>query len=528
MVQSRAEKLIRFLIRVLFWVMTLLSGVLLVVSVLTRIYYDLYQDSDIPRLTDEYVPALLAGIVLILFLARRVCTKETQETHSSLWHPLSRIMIASIVWTAIVCSFFIFVIRGFAVNDALMLDGIVNAFLKGDYSSLISGYLSVYPNNLGYVMIGEWIARIFGESNFRVYQILNLLSILITLYMLYQITWEITENQSACDVMALLSFGMLYLDVYVTLVYNDILSLAPEAIAIYLCVRFLKRKRIRDAVFSIVWITAACIIKSNCMIAAIAIGIGLLLGGYGWAKSYHVLIKVVVSLIFPVALLLSVQGSNLLMRNHYATVAGLEKLSDGVPSTGWIAMGLQEDGGGEWGWYTGLNIGLYYENGEDTAAADVAAHEYISMRLQEFVERPLHGCRFFARKFIMQWTDASCLSLRNMELTARHQENNGLRKFLVEGRGRDILYFLMNVYESVLYLGFFLFCLRRCKKSDSISTGRILALCIPVLFIFGGMVFHEFWEGQSRYVLRYVTMMLPVAAAGIAGNFLGKMGANEL
>jgi hypothetical protein len=36
-----------------------------------------------------------------------------------------------------------------------------------------------------------------------------------------------------------------------------------------------------------------------------------------------------------------------------------------------------------------------------------------------------------------------------------------------------------------------------------------------LILIFGGIVFHEFWEGSSRYTMRYYIYWLPYAAYGI-------------
>ena len=40
-----------------------------------------------------------------------------------------------------------------------------------------------------------------------------------------------------------------------------------------------------------------------------------------------------------------------------------------------------------------------------------------------------------------------------------------------------------------------------------------------VIFIIGGMLFHELWEASGRYVIRYYLMMLPLAAYGYSAVF---------
>jgi hypothetical protein len=68
----------------------------------------------------------------------------------------------------------------------------------------------------------------------------------------------------------------------------------------------------------------------------------------------------------------------------------------------------------------------------------------------------------------------------------------------------------MNVFMSVCYLCVLVhlfIMLRRGKAS-----GQEMLLLI---LIFGGMVFHEFWEGSSRYAMRYYVYWLPFAASGM-------------
>ena len=42
------------------------------------------------------------------------------------------------------------------------------------------------------------------------------------------------------------------------------------------------------------------------------------------------------------------------------------------------------------------------------------------------------------------------------------------------------------------------------------------------LNIFGGFLFHMIWEAQSRYILGYYVMLLPIAAVGL-GQIFGWM-----
>ena len=68
----------------------------------------------------------------------------------------------------------------------------------------------------------------------------------------------------------------------------------------------------------------------------------------------------------------------------------------------------------------------------------------------------------------------------------------------------------MNVFRTLLYLGAAVSLFLLAKRGNLSPSGTFL-----ILFIFGGMVFHEFWEGSSRYTMRYYIYYLPFGAYGL-------------
>ena len=73
--------------------------------------------------------------------------------------------------------------------------------------------------------------------------------------------------------------------------------------------------------------------------------------------------------------------------------------------------------------------------------------------------------------------------------------------------GRGILYELMNIYHFVLF-----FCTSACFLLHRSKWS--LPKAYFALNIFGGFLFHMIWEAQSRYILGYFVLMLPLAACG--------------
>lgn len=499
--------------------------VVLVVSSVSTIYYNMHDENDWPHYGKENVLLLFALIVVafaIIWLFNRFHVFEKDKL----------LIVIALGLITTYCLMLIIVITPQAVNDSKTLDTIINQFSIGDYSSLIDpgGYLFTWPFQLGYVGFGQIMHFIFGESNYFAWDIVQLISILVTVYLLYQITWELFEDEVICGIMAVISCGALFFYNYVTYIYGDIISMAPQTTALYMMILYVKHRKSVYAVISAINIAVAILIKTNCEIALIALLIVLLASSipvFGGTKKNVVLYtdsvdlrmkqnggvkhfssKVLLAILFVVLTLLLKNAVNA----YYCNVTGLESIPDGSPAWSHIAMGLQESDL-EDGWFNGYNYKVFAANGYDSKATSKAAIENIKDTLASFVSRPLHGARFLVRKFTTQWADSVCISTHNLDLVSRHvDKQSALRDYLVfeSDKGCPLLIWIMNVFMPVCYIGVAVY-LFGILRGRSVSHEEMLIL----ILIFGGIVFHEFWEGSSRYTMRYYIYWLPYAAYGI-------------
>ena len=241
-------------------------------SIVTTIYYDYGCDNDWPHYGRENILLLLLLCVGVVFvfavLKRRGAFKSTQGP-----------LLFGLIFCLGYCLMLIFAIRPLPVNDSKTLDDIINAFMGGDYTELTSnsGYLYIWPFQLGYVAFGQMMCTIFGIGNYIAWDLVQLLSILITVYLLYQMTWEFFGDREVCGIMAVLSTGMLFFYNYVTYIYGDILSMAPQTIALFLEILYMKRKKLGYGIGAGVAIALAVMLKTNCEIALIALVMMLIL-----------------------------------------------------------------------------------------------------------------------------------------------------------------------------------------------------------------------------------------------------------
>ncbi|MCR5342225.1 MAG: glycosyltransferase family 39 protein [Butyrivibrio sp.] len=496
------HKILQKLSMIFFIPFTALSLLILGASFFTTIYYDIDQGADLPRFGSEKYLLLLVGVLLFLLAAYFVGRVKP-----------GKVLPVALLLEAVVCLFIIFTSKAVAVTDGLTLDEIINAFNAGDYSSLNKGgYMFVYPFQIGYVAIGQIIGRVFGPSNYPVFQGINLAAILISFVYLNRTTKELFENEKVCSIFALLSFMMFFLFAYVTYVYNDVWSVAPGIMAICYEICYLKRHKIKDELLAALFLGVGCLLKTNLYIALIAMAILLAVDCIDGVlvKSDEAGKKSVINIAFVILLAVCALCPLKILGAGYAKAAGLSEYPAGVPSSTYFAMAMQE-GEGEWGWYNGFNRNTFDENDYDRNMTDKAAKEAISARLSEFKDRPLHAVRFYVRKFLTQWADPTFVSMRNYELSMRHSDSqSGFARSLVSGFWSNVFQGIMDIAHFLVYLGVFIYCVVTIKKKS-----LDLTQALPILFVFGGMLFHEIWEGSSRYIIRYYLMLLPFAAYGI-------------
>lgn len=566
-----------------YGLLCILSVVTFFFSLATVIRFRQHEQNDLFDIVRDHVPLLLLSMAVILVLMRIVlkCMSRSRSESRNRNESRSKSKIRSKIrsrseqgksgerpafpWPMLLAAggmslFLVLVIRGNATNDALQLDEIMQAFSRGDYSSLQEGgYLFVYPFQVTYVLIGQVLQALCGPSNYLVYQLLNVVSILCNLYFLYQITWELFHDRKVCAVMQLLSMGCWFYYVFATFIYADLWSFAVQSAAFLLEIRYLNRRRLRDIIGAGICITAATLLKTNCYVALIAMILILLMDAVNAAVSVAaenagasgntagtaaagnaeasgnagalILRAVLLGVMFVVL----TKGAQSAVNLGTARAAGIEKMPEGVPSAAYFAMGMEETEG-KYGWYNGRNVGLFRDAGYDREQTVLDARETMKASIGEFQNSKRYLIRFYAGKFLSQWGDPTCVSMREMEETRRHTgELPKLVDSLIFGTGSRILQWGMNVTHSLIYLGLTIYllsatgsALRRKQKlrmpaqngQQAQKQGQHLRTVsepeiLLVLFLVGGMLFHQIWEASGRYTMRYYLTMLPLAAWGI-------------
>lgn len=481
-------------------------------SAVWTVYFDVYADTDNPVAGREHLfPLILmltAALSILYFLrfssfGRKLLLAEGRRK-------LLRVLL---LYTSCVSLYLILALKGTPNSDASAVETAVLQFLQGDFSELTKRgtYFDLCPHQLGYAAAEQLLSVIFGTQNHMVYELCNLVSILLSLWVLVLIAEEIFEDEFAAGITVVLAFGLICLHLYSTYFYGDIWAMAPEFAALYLLILYLKRHRYRFLLSSSACIGMACLLKTNCLIALLAIAVVLLIGAAEWMMTAQW--KNALAAVLAVLLLFGVKtGMKEMLYSGYARAAGVSAISRGIPASGYIAMGLQEQDGIRDGWFNHYNWSVYQENDFDYEAADREARENIRATLSAWKERPRHGARVLLEKSVSMWADPSCASIHQFEYTGRHSGGHpALIVSIISGRWRGILTSVMNLWQSLLYFGAAFYGFASLKKREAQAVCQLL----PEVFILGGICFLTLWEANSRSVLHYYIMLLPLAAAGI-------------
>lgn len=388
--------------------------------------------------------------------------------------------------------------------DSEIVSDIALQFMENNYEAFSQGeYLYRYPFQLGITAILELVYRIFGIRNFVAFQMINVICVVVILRFLQMITKELFEDEGIERMAVAVFSGCLPLFLFATFIYGDMIGWCLGICSIYFVIRYLKYKASRNIIWASALLGLGVIAKSNINILVVAAVIAILLQGLQDKKWKSLLVSLLLIIIS--------QTGNVCINNFYAGRMGKDAIPEGIPKIAWVAMSMQEtdEGGYACGWYNAYNWNVYGENDFDREKTVQACMESVGESLRKFSHEQRYALNFFYKKFTSQWNAPTFQAMITNEWYSRHSEPlSGIAEFAIYGLGRDILYGTMNSYHFLIFFGTAVFFFFRRKEWN-------LHLAYFLLNIFGGFLFHMIWEAQSRYVMGYFILMLPLAGCGL-------------
>lgn len=481
----------------------LLFGALTGVSLFLTSYFATSYE-EIPYQAADIFPLVLflcAFLTWVMYRAAGWILKKEEEQEKRI-----RILLGAVLlYVLVFCVWWVFAAKVIPLGDQNSVCEAAKGFRNGDYSMLTRDsyekYLYIHPHQLGLTAVIELLFTLFGDGNYMAFELMNCLGAVVIVYSGYRITRLLTEDRRTWLFYLLMASGCFPLFFYTTFVYGEITSITFSMLGVWMFLEYRKccRRKIFCLVLCGIFTALACLVRNNSAILLIAFLLILLLCALG-EKS----LRPAFAAIFLIAIAV---GARLSLRTVYEQRSGVE-MNEGAPMVLYVAMGMQK-GEGAPGWSNGYILHNYWGASEfDEEAATAMAIQDIKTSARDFLDRPGYALRFYGEKFTSQWNDPTyeCFAMTHVNGEARGPVANSM----YDGKLHALMTFFMNQYQSLIFVGVFLWILYGFWRKKGLEAQVLL------ITVFGGFLFHVFWEAKGRYILPYFVMMLPMAALGLS------------
>ena len=370
---------------------------------------------------------------------------------------------------------------------------------QGDYTGMQMGsYISRYPHQLGLAAAMAAVMSLGDSPAFL--RMVNVALVLLTNYAVLRAAMTLPGATRATGNLAvLLAFLIVPQFLLIMYIYGNIPGLCLMLLAALALFAWLRGKSGAYAALAAALMALAYLVRNNMIIACIAMAIICVLAFLRTGKK-RMLASAVCMLLCPLLLVQSVQTS---LEDRVGLEAGHT-----MPSSAWMAMGMQEDGNMP-GWYNNYNDYVYYTNCYDTAAVSAQALDDIHERLYDFKKDPLMALSFYLRKIISTWCEPTFGSLVMCRIDIEADCATPLLRSLYSGgTAFTVLREAMHGLTTLIYALSALYPWLRRRTGAPRSAYALFAQ----VFFLGGFFFHILWETKSMYVLCYCVCLVPVAA----------------
>ena len=394
------------------------------------------------------------------------------------------------------------------VDDSKSVNDLAVAFAQGDMEKVkTSGYIEKCPHQIGMIALFAGVYKLFGTTNYRAIQYLNIVANVFTIIFILLITEKLSKkyktNKISSCILTLTFIPLILLETYV---YGDYLGLAFSLAGIYFIMKYKEKNKIRFLIISSLFMLFAYVVKMNYVIITIAIIIylGLYLIKQEDKKEIAKNVGIILIYVFISVLPFS------LAKTYSTKKLGCDPMQS-IPSSVYMYMGMNESYRAN-GWYSDLAI----EAWQDTELAHSTYPQKIKTRVKELLKHPRYTTKFYWNKTISGWMDPYFQSIwYNVEGDNKDQtmENiiNSTKYKIAENYQKAIV--------ILIYGGAFIGILKNRKNLNE-------ELMLILIIFIGGVLFHTIWEMKSRYTLPYVIMLIPASSIGIQ-YFIDKIKINK-
>lgn len=364
-------------------------------------------------------------------------------------------------------------------------------------------YLTFFPYQLGFVTVLRTINKVFGDGNFKAYQLVLAVSVVIIVASGSGLIKHIASKEKASKLRFLYCVFMLFclpLYIYTPMIYGDLLYAGLTMFSIYMVMECISNPKI----YKFVILFCACglnyLVKTNALIAVAAIVIFLVFSLLDKEKRIRSLILILVVL---AGTFIPTKINNMIYKDY------TNNNFDAVPMIATVGMGLSDTDGMP-GWCNFYHQLVFVNNEGDAEITKLAVKSAIKTKMKQFSDDPRYALDFYYRKINYQWNTPtySCLNMTNSYdpegqsafATKVYTEFDYLWKL-----GQYCKIFQLFVYGAVMF--YILFAAIRKQEEK-------LMVYLPLIYVLGSFLFSIIWEAKPRYVFPAYLCMIPFAIFG--------------
>ncbi len=383
------------------------------------------------------------------------------------------------------------------LDDAYNVMRSARAFVEHDYGPIsYRTYMNTYPNNFGLFTYDALLVKLFGQHAESVFRLISTIFMLIGYIYLYKIVESFTDDEEIKNILVFLFYLSPQLIFYTYFVYGNVLSYSLGNMSLYYFIKYYQDDKKLNLFLAIIFITISIFIKNNSAIIMVAEAIFLFVR---MIKKRKPILLLIIILMFG-SFFYATEG----IISVYEKISGTS-YDNRLPKICWIAYGLNYDEQNPGGYFNEFEV-YYAENDYVAEFTALRAEQFIDGVLEAFKDRPYLIPSFYGQKMLISWA--------NPEFEIFNQYAKvGLTGFnydLVFGKAHNVFKQYLDGGQNLITLGLFIYLIKSLYKERD-----FIKLLLPTV-IFGGFLFHSFWETKAIYLYQYYFLLLPYASIGLS------------
>lgn len=487
-------------------IMTILTGYLFLLNIFNTCMINSYAGYEKTAYLSDSPLFHIAAIVLVFLLGYLINSHLRIPSEQM----LRRVLIIIHIIMAIVMLYAIFTYNYYPVYDQLNTTKAVYELINSDYSSWeYAGYNYIYPAQNSLVLFLIPPIYLFGmQGGIIAFRVFNLIMFFFASYSVYEFCKEIKINSVMTSVLYI-CYSPLAL--YTFFIYGNMASLSLSLFAIWMAVKYLNSRKIKNAILCIISLNVGLLFKETAAITMIAILIVFFIHGITsrqWGK-----------LLWIPAFIAMYLVCSLTVNTIIESITGTE-IPQNLGSYGHLTMGLSE-GDRANGWYNDFTMNTFAACNYDPILYKAVTKEALLKRIEILLNNPSYAASFFSKKTASQWSNPTFEStwiLQDMLLNNVLNNMDCIPCFLfIDGSVSNMIYYyFFNLMQSMILFGSFCFFTLESRNMS-------LSCLLPAIVFIGGFIFLFFYEAKAQYSLLFFIMLFPYTATGFTSMFNGLM-----